>query len=112
MQCCRAYHLQGSLHRKHLLKHVKNYRCTYPGCKRQTGFGTQNDLDRHEKSVHHIGVANTKNYRCAARNCAKATKLWPRLDNFKSHLTRMHPDEDMNLLLAKYGSASYVEQKY
>ena len=41
-------------------------------------------------------------YRCFAPGCAKASKLWPRLDNFKQHLIRMHPIEDVEALVKRY----------
>lgn len=40
-------------------------------------------------------------YRCFAPGCAKASKLWPRLDNFKQHLIRMHPSENVEALVKK-----------
>lgn len=68
--------------------------CTELGCKRATqGFTTVNDLDRHKKSVHKIGVLN-KSYQCASELCRNKDKIWPRLDNFKQHIERMHKDED------------------
>ena len=52
------------------------------------GFGTINDLDRHQRSVH--GTNGIK-YRCREGTCrTKPEKDWPRSDNFKQHLKRMH----------------------
>jgi hypothetical protein len=77
-----------------MLKHDKPFKCLEPNCKRgDQGFTTINDLDRHKKSVHRIGM-DKKSYRCAAAKCMKKEKIWPRLDNFKQHVSRMHRDED------------------
>ncbi|KAF2132852.1 hypothetical protein P153DRAFT_175297 [Dothidotthia symphoricarpi CBS 119687] len=88
-------------HKKHMLKHNKPYVCDIPGCKKSSeGFTTTNDLDRHKKSVHQIGLlTDGKSYKCASKNCRNKTKLWPRLDNFKQHVGRMHMDEDHALLI-------------
>jgi hypothetical protein len=77
-----------------MLKHKKPFKCDMPNCKRATeGFTTTNDLDRHKKSVHRIGL-KTKSYQCAAEHCRNKEKIWPRLDNFKQHVERMHQDVD------------------
>ena len=69
-----------------MLKHEKPHICDIPGCSRTTGFGTVNDLNRHKKSVHKIGLTTiTKSFKCAAAGCKNADKIWPRLDNFKQH---------------------------
>ena len=84
------------MHTKHMLKHVKNFTCSENSCKRAgQGFSTINDLDRHRKSVHKIGVTNSKSYMCAAASCTNKDKIWPRLDNFKQHVQRMHKDADL-----------------
>lgn len=38
---------------------------------------------------------------CFGNNCTRKGKMWPRLDNFKQHLTRMHGGEDAAGLLKK-----------
>ncbi|KAL8925522.1 MAG: hypothetical protein Q9208_003413 [Pyrenodesmia sp. 3 TL-2023] len=55
-----------------------------------------NDLDQHKSNVHKIIPKNSSDgsYRCAARNCIKREKIWPRIDNFRQHCLRMHQDED------------------
>ncbi|KAF3001516.1 hypothetical protein E8E13_009221 [Curvularia kusanoi] len=93
---CLAISKCKSEHKKHMLKHVKNFMCTERGCKRAgQGFSTINDLDRHRKSVHKIGVTKSKSYKCAAADCGNKDKIWPRLDNFKQHVQRMHKSEDV-----------------
>jgi len=86
-----------------MLKHDKPHRCDFPNCsRRDKGFSTVNDLDRHKKSVHRLKGskgANKKSYRCASLQCRSPEKIWPRLDNFKQHCSRMHPDEDQDLLI-------------
>ncbi|KAF2750559.1 hypothetical protein M011DRAFT_464352 [Sporormia fimetaria CBS 119925] len=80
--------------KKHMSRHEKKYKCDIRPCRRGgKGFTTQNDLDRHKKSVHGIG-ALTNSYKCASEACRTKGKLWPRLDNFKQHIHRMHKDED------------------
>lgn len=83
--------------RKHMLKHEKTYYCDVKVCKRhKQGFGTVNDLNRHRKSVHKLsshGGGVTKSYRCSARGCEKSDKVWPRFDNFKQHVFRVHKEE-------------------
>ncbi|XPS70618.1 hypothetical protein M3J07_002823 [Ascochyta lentis] len=91
-----------SVHKKHMLKHEKAFVCTEQGCKRDgKGFATVNDLDRHKKSVHKIDSHKTKSYRCAHDECRNKTKIWPRLDNFKQHIARMHKEHDEFELIKK-----------
>ena len=55
------------------------------------------------KSVHKITPKNStdKSFRCAAANCPKKEKIWPRLDNFRQHCVRMHPNEKIDELVRK-----------
>ena len=84
------------LRRKHMLRHVRPFRCEELGCTKKDGFTSQNDLDRHKKSVHKIDSRNPndKTYMCAAPHCSKKAKIWPRGDNFRQHCIRIHPDSD------------------
>ena len=75
------------LRSKHKLRHEKPFRCDVPGCGRKQGFGTSNDLARHQQSVH--SASGTK-YRCHLDQCRTKIKDWPRADNFKQHLKRVH----------------------
>ncbi len=87
---------------KHHLKHDKPFRCYVSGCRRHEGFMTANDLERHQRCVHNTMSPTSgpiKFWRCAARNCQGKEKSWLRLDNFRNHLKRMHPDEDLNKLV-------------
>ncbi|KAJ4287179.1 hypothetical protein N0V90_012577 [Kalmusia sp. IMI 367209] len=88
---------------KHMLKHDKPHACDVSGCRRAAqgkGFTTINDLQRHKKSVHRIGVERDS-YQCASEHCRNRGKIWPRLDNFKQHISRMHKDEDEQELIRK-----------
>ncbi|KAI9649449.1 hypothetical protein NHQ30_002025 [Ciborinia camelliae] len=80
--------------KKHDLRHKKPFVCNYPGCPRTEGFSTTNDLDRHTKSKHPLAMTSKaesmKKYRCVVPGCKSRDKAWPRLDNFRSHLKRVH----------------------
>jgi hypothetical protein len=93
--------------RKHQARHEGPHKCSVDECPRaMQGFATVNDRLRHEKSVHKMNTRHTRSYRCFAPSCGKSEKDWPRLDNFKQHLTRMHPDSDMDELLRQLVSLS------
>jgi hypothetical protein len=89
--------------RKHAARHNKEHVCRVPGCARADGFTTVNDLERHQRSVHNIrpGHGQSRQYKCFGQNCSAAKKVWPRFDNFKQHLKRMHSDKDMEMLISK-----------
>lgn len=84
-----------------MLRHTKPFVCEESNCNRKAGFSTKNDLERHKKSVHKITPRNAsdKSYRCAATNCPKKEKIWPRLDNFRQHCSRMHKEMDCEELV-------------
>jgi hypothetical protein len=85
--------------RKHDLRHRKPFVCAVLGCTRPEGFSTTNDLDRHTKSKHPSAMpeaAPTKKYRCLVAGCKSKEKSWPRLDNFRSHLKRVHGNQMRN----------------
>lgn len=73
------------------------------------GFSTTNDLDRHMRSKHQSGALATtpaKLYRCLVAGCKSSEKVWPRGDNFRSHLKRVHghiipSDEEFEKLVRK-----------
>ena len=66
--------------------------CLYPGCVSE--FTYMADRKRHVNTVHKAG----QSYRCAFNGCAKADKVWTRLDSFKKH-TRLHRPADMEALV-------------
>lgn len=87
---CNAYVKTKSELNKHKQKHTKPHHCKQPGCNRNKGFSTKNDLQRHLASVHKL---YTVVYHCRHGTCptkAKKEKDWPRADNFRSHLKRVH----------------------
>ncbi|KAK2759113.1 hypothetical protein FQN54_003212 [Arachnomyces sp. PD_36] len=87
--------------KKHETRHQKPYKCDQEGCKRSTlGFGTINDLDRHRWAVHRLGEPREL-YKCFAEDCVKKESEWPRLDNFRKHLERMHGGSNVNELMKK-----------
>ncbi|KAJ5782227.1 hypothetical protein N7457_004001 [Penicillium paradoxum] len=89
--------------RKHEARHKKQFKCDVPNCARKEGFGTINDLARHKKCVHNKEPERGPKmmYMCFGRHCPRLNKEWPRLDNFKQHLNRMHSEEDGEILLKK-----------
>ena len=91
-------------------RHTKPHKCS--SCSKP--FSTHNDLERHMKRVHTKSVSSHPNnirflssshknigYRCAAPDCTKGDKLWPRLDNFRQHCNRIHKDHDPEELVRK-----------
>ncbi|KAI1013198.1 hypothetical protein LB503_001730 [Fusarium chuoi] len=76
--------------RKHELKHSLPWHCDVTGCSRVKGFTSKNDLDRHKRTVHSDRTVSGRTFVCNIGNCAKKSKIWPRADNFRSHLQRIH----------------------
>ncbi|CAD6444423.1 5937cd55-9aab-4e35-9a5a-ab4f32212113 [Sclerotinia trifoliorum] len=91
---CQKFVKTKSELKKHDLRHKKPFVCKYPGCTRAEGFSTTNDLDRHTKSKHPLATTSRaesmKKYHCVVSGCKSKDKVWPRLDNFRSHLKRVH----------------------
>ena len=87
-----------------MLRHKKPFLCNVQECSRRLeGFGTKNDLDRHRRSVHSDLSVSGPRFVCRLGQCGTKdpAKLWPRADNFRSHLNRMHKrkvnaDDDMD----------------
>ncbi len=73
------------------------------GCTRVCGFATPNDLDRHKRSKHGLtaGSGPSRYWKCASRACENKNKEWPRLDNFRQHVERMHKEEDSTSLVRR-----------
>jgi hypothetical protein len=67
------------------------------------GFPNINDLERHQKSVHHMSPKHgkSKDYKCFGDGCPRHDKVWPRLDNFKQHLKKVHKNENIDSLLRR-----------
>lgn len=86
--------------KKHCARHDLHHICDHDDCSRRgKGFATVNDLQRHRRSVHKLLEEGERFYRCLAKGCSKPTKDWPRKDNFRSHLRKTHPNEDVETLV-------------
>ncbi|KAK8042008.1 hypothetical protein PG993_006531 [Apiospora rasikravindrae] len=86
--------------KKHRQRHTKPFTCNVPGCGRTEGFSTPNDLDRHKRSVHPEESPVGSRFQCPHGSCKNKDKIWPRADNFRAHLKRVHriekvKDEDL-----------------
>ncbi|KAI1350836.1 hypothetical protein F5Y01DRAFT_305027 [Xylaria sp. FL0043] len=79
--------------KKHDQRHKKPFKCDVKGCTRTEGFSTTNDLDRHKRSVHPGAQTLGNRYVCQIGSCKNKDKIWPRADNFKAHLKRVHLKE-------------------
>ncbi|OHW94542.1 hypothetical protein CSPAE12_06912 [Colletotrichum incanum] len=76
-------------------------KCEVSGCTRKEGFGTSNDLERHKSSVHPDVCNAGPRFRCRIDACQTKDKIWPRADNFRQHLKRVHrqhvnPEDDLS----------------
>ena len=76
--------------RKHRQRHTKPHQCQVVGCSRTEGFSTSNDLERHIRSVHPQEQTGGNRYRCSLQACKHKEKIWPRADNFRAHIKRVH----------------------
>ncbi|KAG6036067.1 hypothetical protein E4U41_005784 [Claviceps citrina] len=83
--------------RKHINRHNKPHKCDIRNCIK--GFATQNDLDRHKRTVHRkelLDKGNTILYECLhckderGKSITRKKIEWPRKDNFLAHLDRIH----------------------
>ncbi|KAL1837970.1 hypothetical protein VTJ49DRAFT_3178 [Mycothermus thermophilus] len=77
-----------SEYKKHLARHTKPCKCDIGNCR--MGFANSNDLERHKRSVHRDRSGGATIYRCTLGQCRGKEKDWPRLDNFKLHLYKIH----------------------
>ncbi|KAI1126772.1 hypothetical protein F5Y10DRAFT_206511 [Nemania abortiva] len=75
--------------KKHDQRHKKPYKCDVKDCPRNEGFSTPNDLARHKESKHPETTSGNR-YVCTFGPCKNKFKSWPRSDNFKCHLKRVH----------------------
>ncbi|KAL7622987.1 hypothetical protein AAE478_006666 [Parahypoxylon ruwenzoriense] len=76
--------------KKHKQRHDKPFKCDVEKCSRREGFSTPNDLDRHKRSLHPDQEAAGSRYRCPVGACKNKDKIWPRADNFRAHMKRIH----------------------
>ncbi|KAI1380874.1 hypothetical protein F4677DRAFT_441203 [Hypoxylon crocopeplum] len=87
--------------KKHKQRHDKPFKCDVENCTRREGFSTPNDLDRHKRSLHPDEKAAGNRYSCPVGACKNKDKIWPRADNFRAHMKRVHQrhlasDEDLD----------------
>ncbi|KAI1182276.1 hypothetical protein F5B17DRAFT_444372 [Nemania serpens] len=98
--------------KKHDQRHKKPFKCDIEDCSRRIeGFSTPNDLDRHKRSVHPESQTSGNRYICQIGPCKNKQKIWPRADNFKAHLKRVHntiniTDEDLESYIYKQPASS------
>ncbi|RMX77456.1 hypothetical protein D0869_09876 [Hortaea werneckii] len=100
---------------KHRSQHTRPHKCSELGCRRTQGFATNNDLERHRKSVHGKTpkVGMKKGYVC--KGCPPVleghkVKFWPRRDNFKAHAVRKHVSDKNKKALDELLAASETER--
>ncbi|TGJ80357.1 hypothetical protein E0Z10_g8416 [Xylaria hypoxylon] len=100
-ECGKSVKTKSEL-KKHDQRHKKPFKCDVKDCHRGVeGFSTTNDLDRHKRSVHPGSQTFGNRYVCRIGPCKTKDKIWPRADNFKAHLKRVHlhervSDEDLD----------------
>ncbi|KAI1737545.1 hypothetical protein F4680DRAFT_468084 [Xylaria scruposa] len=83
--------------KKHDQRHKKPFKCDVNDCARRIeGFSTTNDLDRHKRSVHPESQTLGNRYMCQIGTCKSKGKVWPRADNFKAHLKRVHSKDGIS----------------
>ncbi|KAI0885647.1 uncharacterized protein GGS22DRAFT_161502 [Annulohypoxylon maeteangense] len=81
--------------KKHKQRHEKPFKCSVKSCPRSEGFSTPNDLDRHIRSLHPEEDATGNRYKCPIGPCKNKDKIWPRADNFRAHMKRVHQKESI-----------------
>ncbi|VUC22644.1 unnamed protein product [Clonostachys rosea] len=100
--CCKDTFKNKSELKKHRARKSRPFTCDREDCaKSQVGFASNNDLVRHKRTVHGDNLKGPT-YICNKGDCAREVppKKWPRTDNFRSHLKRVHkmdPNADMDL---------------
>ncbi|KAI2606056.1 uncharacterized protein GGS25DRAFT_533219 [Hypoxylon fragiforme] len=79
--------------KKHRQRHEKPFKCDVKDCTRREGFSTPNDLSRHKRSLHPREYAAGSRFICPFGACKSKDKIWPRADNFRAHMKRVHLEE-------------------
>lgn len=93
--------------RKHYNRILRPFICDRNGCsKKEVGFATNNELVRHKRTVHGDNLKTT--FICTRGDCAKENppKRWPRADNFRAHLKRVHKIEQVSVIDLQHYSTS------
>ncbi len=82
--------------RHHQRYHIKDHKCSYQGCGK--GFGTKTHLQRHINDRHE----KKKKFHCSVEGCDYSRhggKAFPRKDNWKRHMMKIHHLEQQQLPL-------------
>ncbi|KAI1639589.1 hypothetical protein F4809DRAFT_656480 [Biscogniauxia mediterranea] len=102
-ETCKKELKTESERKKHQQRHTKPHKCPVEECTRhKEGFSTTNDLVRHIRSVHPTEKAAGNRYQCTLGLCKNKGKIWPRADNFKAHLKRVHQEDPSDEFLQKF----------
>ncbi|KAJ4194348.1 hypothetical protein NW767_007031 [Fusarium falciforme] len=78
----------------HQRYHTRDHKCPYPNCPK--GFGTKTHLQRHINDRHE----KKKKFHCSVPGCdysKQGGKGFPRKDNWKRHMTKIHNVAPINL---------------
>lgn len=77
-------------------KKKKQHHCM-DGCP-EKAFTTSNDLERHRRTVHNKINKGERVWSCIIGNCSTGRKVWARMDNFKQHMSRMHNQNNAEIV--------------
>lgn len=74
-------------------RHSRPFKCAIPDCQNVKGFASEIELKGHVDSKHaDLSGEGSQSiqYVCRSIGCQSGDKLWPRLDNFRNRLRRIH----------------------
>ncbi|KAL9088603.1 MAG: hypothetical protein Q9165_006123 [Trypethelium subeluteriae] len=76
---------------KHMDKHDRPYKCSYPQCSKLQGFTYSGGLLRHEREVHKKHGGPRESLMCPFKDCKRSTGAgFTRKENLNEHLRRVH----------------------
>ncbi|KAL4738845.1 hypothetical protein BDV11DRAFT_127791 [Aspergillus similis] len=87
-----------------LPKRQPTFNCKNKNCTRhEKGFRSPSDLRRHERDVHRrfSNSESHNGYMCASEHCPTPGKTWSRLDNLRTHIHKLHGNENIPDLIAR-----------
>ena len=90
------------------------FRCDLSACTYEKPFSGRYELERHKKNVHlqDPAVGNKDCYRCNAEHCNSKGAFWSRLDKFREHCRKKHPQLEIEgLVIASTLSESEKQQE-
>ncbi|KAI9709298.1 MAG: hypothetical protein M1820_003418 [Bogoriella megaspora] len=80
---------------KHMDKHDRPYKCSYPQCSKLQGFTYSGGLLRHEREVHKKHGGPRESLMCPFKDCKRSTGSgFTRKENLNEHLRRVHRRTD------------------